>query len=48
MEFFYGASQGQPTRCGAGAVLFIYVNHYYNILYMPSRGLNTKEELAAM
>jgi hypothetical protein len=44
----HGVSQGHRTQCGANPILFIYVNHIYNIRYAHGRGSNTIIELSTL
>jgi hypothetical protein len=47
-RFFDGTNQGHLLCHGDGIVLYISTSHYYNILYTPGRGSNTKVEMAAL
>jgi hypothetical protein len=48
LGFFDGASQGHPLVVDLELVLYIVENHYYNIIYTPGGGSNTKLELASL
>jgi hypothetical protein len=43
--YFDGAREGHPICFGAEVVLFISINHFFNIRYAQGHGSNAKVEL---
>ena len=46
--YFDGAAQGDPTVCGAGAILFLEEGHYFRARWGIGEGTNNKAELLAL
>ena len=46
--YFDGAAQGDPSMCGAGAVLFLEEGHFFRARWGLGEGTNNKAELLAL